>query len=257
MEGASISLYNSLLCPDRFSANREISSEEWNTSIVCIAWVTLTNGRREFLSATRTSWYEKMTGQISKEIIVDDSGSFEYRSWLEKTFPTAEVIPAGTEALGFARAMQRCFDEALHSGCDYVFHLEDDFKLNEYLDLDKLHHILKENPSLSQLVLQRNRWYLPEFEFDTLLQAVMSSGVKLTERQSGNHTYLEQTDWWSCNPNIYPIDIARLGWVIEEDSERKFSKKVFSQGYKSAFYGSPDKDSFVEHIGRYRAGYDY
>jgi hypothetical protein len=222
-----------------------------------LIWITLTNGRKDIINITRPSWYKNLAGNVDLEIIIDDSGDGSYREWLSSEYKNAKIIYVDKNPSGFANATSKCFEVALDSGCKYVLHTEDDFVLNRKLETSNLINILKENKNLSQISLQRQPWYDHEKTKDTIIDSYRAQGHEFTEKESNNSFYMEHSFYWTTNPNIYPIEIARLGWPKESSSEIKFTKKIFSLGYKSAFYEKEGSEPYVTHIGHFRVGSNY
>jgi hypothetical protein len=219
-----------------------------------ICWITLTHGRKEIFYSYRKSWYKKLKGNIVKEIIIDDSGDLNYFNWLKITYKNATVVKVGDVQMGFAEAMTRSFTEALNSECDYIFHLEEDFFLISEVNLDSLVGVFKENSMLSQIVLKRNNVFEPEFLHGDLLNSFNTIG---TENINGIEI-TKQDVWWSCNPNIYPVKISKIGWIKEDDSEKKFSKKVFDSGYISAYLGTNKDKNICHHpVKNFKTGIGY
>lgn len=221
-----------------------------------IGWITPTNGRKDLILESRKSWYKNLIGSIDKEIILDDSGDDVYHSWLQDEYPSATVIRYSTENLGYTKTMQNCFDLALKSGCEYILHTEDDFILNIQISLESLIEILRENKDLSQIALKRQRVYDWEFIGKDLIEAISKSGHSVEERVYPE-TISVHTAYWTANPHVYPVQIAKIGWPNENNSEKAFGDKVFSLGYKSANLGKSDDQNHIEHIGVYSLGFGH
>jgi hypothetical protein len=222
-----------------------------------VVWITLTNGRRAYLEKSRYTWHKNLKGDIAKEIIVDDSGNPEYRQWLSGTYRNAIVVPVGDKPMGYTKAMQKCFDEAVNSGCDYVLHTEDDFLLNCGVDVEVLTSTLYNNKHLSQIILQRQPWYPWEKAQPTYMDSIRFRGYLVNEIDRNGVILSEHSFYWSSNPNVYPIEIAKLGWPDESNSELKFTKKVMELGYKSSFLGGRYEPNQVTHIGEDRLGFGH
>jgi hypothetical protein len=219
-----------------------------------LAWITLTNGRKDIMYKARPSWYQNLKGKIDIEIIVDDSGSESYRNWLSSEYKSANIIHVDDTASGYINAMSKCFEIAVNSGCDYILHTEDDFILNRDLDVSKLINILEKNKNFAQIALQRQPWYDHERGQDTLIHCWRVLGYEFTEKRLDGCAYVEHAYFWTANPNIYPTKIASIGWPKERDSELQFTKKVFALGYKAAFYEKESSENYVTHIGDFRLG---
>jgi len=219
-----------------------------------LAWITLTNGRKDLLRISRPSWYKYLDGIIDIEIIIDDSGSQVYREWLANEYPLAIIVPVGDENQGYKKAMQKCFDIAKNTKCEYILHTEDDFLLNEKIETYSITEALRNNQILSQIALTRQPWYDHERTKNSIIESIESEGYTFIEKQFGNIFYLENSHYWTCNPNIYPSKVATFDWPDTDGSELEFTKKIFSLGYKSAFYGKREDKHQVSHIGHYRLG---
>ena len=208
-----------------------------------ICWITLTHGRKEIFSNSRTSWYENLKGNIVKEIIIDDSGDLTYFDWLQATYKNAKVVKVGYKQMGFTEAMDKSFSEAVKSGCDFIFHLEEDFTLLTEVDLDVLVNLLKENSVLSQIILKRN----PVFEHEIKAGDVLNSFETIGVETLNGIEITKQNVYWSTNPSLYPIQTARIGWVNAENSENRFSEKIFQRGFVSAYLGTSQDENICYH----------
>jgi hypothetical protein len=204
-----------------------------------ICWITLTHGRKDIFFNSRKSWYEYLTGNITKEIIIDDSGDAEYFKWLSENYTNAQIVKVGENQQGYRKAMSKSFEQAKLSSCEYIFHLEEDFSLLAEINLDSLIPFFENNSLLSQIILKRNPVYPIEFsEGDVLnvfkdIEVESLNGISITK----------QKIWWSCNPNIYPVSLLdKFDWPIDQDpethSERIFSDNIFANGYVSAYLGT-------------------
>lgn len=219
-----------------------------------IAWITLTNGRKDLIFESRSSWYKNLEGVISLEVIVDDSGDKDYRDWLSSEYPSANIVPVGEDNCGFSNAMSKCFDMAAESDCDYILHTEDDFILNKKIKLDDLVTVLDSDDKLAQVALQRQGWFDHEKTHNTLIQSIKSQGYNVVQKENKGLFYVEHNHYWTCNPSLYPVFIAKMGWPKENDSEKKFTQKVFGLGLKSSYFGKEDEEYLVTHTGSYRLG---
>lgn len=225
-----------------------------------IAWVTLTNGRKNYMEESRLSWYLNLQGDIYKEIIVDVSYDDEYRYWLKKTYPSAEIIsipkdekkPNSWEE-GIKSAYEFFFNIVHNTECDFVFHLEDDFILLRPLFLNDLIKILNYDLNISQVYLSRQPWTKEEADYGSVLNYYRNLGFNLLGVTIDNLSWVEHRALFTFNPSLYRSSISNLSLSLNNNPELSMTQSVFSNELaKSASFGTEDDLNFVEHIGRNR-----
>jgi hypothetical protein len=216
--------------------------------------VVITDGRRDCIGRSLPAALENLKGlPIARMIICDDSADIEYQAWLRLTFPDAELVTAGKRG-GFAKAVRRGWDVALGSGQPWVFWLEDDFVINEPVDLAAIATVMTERPYLTQVVLRRQPWFPKELEAGGIIE--MDPGA-YTDHVDGAAQWVEhQLGHWT-NPGLLRRSfLAAHTWPDCKGSEARFGREVMKGEARSAFWGARTDPPAVTHIGeRHGTGY--
>lgn len=158
---------------------------------------------------------------------------------------------------------------------DYVFHLEEDWRFLEPIDVRWLVSILDgaDRGRGAEPPVIRN----PE-EFPRIAQAALKRGpVNAVERAAGGLVelwprdyidagvitpdgatpYLQHRLFFTTNPSLYRSELMMLGWPDCARSEAEFTRELLGWGYAFAFYGSRQSPPSVEHTGTQRTGVGY
>ena len=222
-----------------------------------IAWAVTTDGRKEFIEAAMPTWHD-LTGNVIARIIVDDSGDPAYREWLRATYGGADIVHVGGDRMGYNAAMKRMREVGLATGADYIFHLEDDFKLMRPLDLDDLTSVMEANPMLAQMALVRGPWYHNEVAHGGMIQALKAQGCAFTECGWGGTYWIEHRAVWTANPSVFPKKIAMRHYPDGDWSESAFMRDIReTTRFKCAYWGRMTDEPMVDHIGTYKMGTGY
>jgi len=187
-------------------------------------------------------------------LIVDDSGSPDYREWLRQQMPGWTVTAVDQDSpAGYSAAMRYVW--SLAAGYDFVFLIEDDFVFEQPVFVSALVEVLIENPHLAQLVLLRQPWFQNEIDHGGLLEAIEARGVELLRRPE----WVEQRATWSCNPTVFRGGqwILNHPWPSGAGSEYRFGQELFKSepSTVSAWYGV-GKTPWVRHVGG-RSGFGH
>lgn len=167
-------------------------------------------------------------------------------SFLEQ--PGSEMIDASITVddrdhlFGMAGAVQRAWTWALDQHCDYLVHIEEDFRFHDF-PIAAMIDILEENPQLAQVVLKRQPWSARESEAGGI--------VELHPDYFTDHpTHLEHEWIFSLNPCVIPAHILSLGWP--DGNEAEFTKTCRKWGFRFAFYGRRSDPPRCLHVGSER-----
>lgn len=225
-----------------------------------IAWITLTNGRKEYLYESRKSWYENVEGNFSSEVIVDTSGQYEYRQWLLKTYPNAKVFSLSKHKninndwnIGIRDAYEYFFNIASEIDCEYIFHTEDDYVLQNKIVLEDSINILDFDTDISQVHFIRQPWTKEEKDAGGVLKYCQSLGFDMIEKEKDNLFWVEHRAYFTFGPSIYKKDICFLDRDLQINPEISITQAVFKDlKKKSATFGKIEDKNFVEHIGKIR-----
>lgn len=124
---------------------------------------------------------------------------------------------------------------------EWVFHLEEDFVVND-APLDAMRQVLEANPSVAQMVLERQPANPSEWANGSLV------GVDNipTFEQWGNPdaSWREQRHLFSFNPCVYHSSIATKAGV-----ERDVTARLRADGRTFGFWGAQGDAPRCEHIG--------
>lgn len=235
---------------DRYIA----AAEDWNAMRALLAEprtpdqivvVVLTAGDRPTLGPTIESADEKLVGPIGRKVICVDQETTDiaYDGW--------DVIAMGRPQ-GYVRATRNAQAHSIGSGQPWVFHLEDDFLMNERIDLRVMQAIMEAHTELCQLSLKRQAWYEHELEAGGIIEARPNA---FTQRDG----YVEHRAYWTSNPMLARRSfIAANEWPGEPHSELRFGRQVFRDpNVYGGILGHIEDPPRVHHIGDDRAGYGY
>jgi hypothetical protein len=215
-----------------------------------IAMLVLTDGRRQCMERTMAS-FASVRARCNSHVMVDDSQSPEYAAWLDAAFPEFTIFHSQGR-LGFAGAIQKGW-ALIPPHAEYIVHCEDDFLLNQPWDLNETFNLLESHPDLAQVCLRRQPWGAEPADGGFIAQ-----WPDLYKDESwGGVDYLTHRAFFSTNPSMYPIRIARMGWPEAPGSEGKFGPRLWDQGYRCAFLGKRSDGPRVTHIGIERTGSGY
>lgn len=213
------------------------------------ALLVMTDGR-DHLDAVLQSLTANLDRGFHERWIHDDSGDEEHRGRLREKYPSYRVIGEGPRR-GFAGAIAHAWSVlAEESTARFVFHLEDDFMFRRKVPLSHMEQMLRMDPRLMQIALQRQPWNEGEIEAGTIYLPLES----FLQRDG----WILHRRWFTTNPSLYPMHLCLWGWPVEEHSEGKFSTRLF--GYPSVYcgyLGGLDDEPWVEHIGHERSGEGY
>lgn len=240
-----------------------------------IALVVFTDGRWDVLEQTLVSAAENLYGDITHTMLVvdgihPDEPVNRAVGQLSQAFPRAHLFTMiHGERIGFGKTIQRAW-AALPSfapECRFVFHLEDDFLINQPVDLPQMMALLDTNPHLVQISLKRQPWNDLEIAAGDFValnpddyeehSSVLAGGGLLPPVQSV--TWLEQRRFFTTNPSLYRRGLCDLGWPGDlEHSEGRFSHRLMENpDVKFGILGRKFDPPRVTHIGAHRIGTGY
>lgn len=143
--------------------------------------------------------------------------------------------------LGLAGVVQTAWTWALGTGCDYLFHIEEDFRFTNPLNLLEMAKILDAVPHLAQLVLKRQPWSDEEKRAGGQIEVAPSEFVDCDG-------YVEHTRLFSLNPTLIRREVLELGGGLEAD----ITQRCLDAGYSFAYFGKRDDPPRCEHVGQIR-----
>lgn len=156
--------------------------------------------------------------------------------------------------LGFAGAIQAGWDGVLETGCEFVFHLESDFRFCEPVDLRHMERLQEAMPSLAQITLKRQPWNPDEVAAGGVVELHPED---FERRSSGRTKWTEHRRFFTTNPSLYRASICERGWPQRRRSEGMFTHELLDAGYSFAIWGPKFAPPMVEHVGKARAGFGY
>jgi hypothetical protein len=187
--------------------------------------------------------------------IVDDSGDYEYRSWVTDQF-AYPLVSVGEHALGYNAAMLKIWE--LARSYDHVFMVEDDFVFNREVDLADMIEVLDFDLGIAQLVLLRQAWFGNEVAAGGLIPALQQMGHGVDEAGVLMNRLLVHRATWSTNPNLFRGGdwVEDHPWPIGDGSEYRFGQALFATEPDTvcAYWGNGEE--YVTHDGA-RKGYGY
>ena len=220
-----------------------------------IALLVVTDGRRDCIAETIPCALANLTGPITHRIIFDDSGDDRNHRWLQREFPTFDVIFKPVRQ-GFGGAISAAWRHLQNRPERYVFHLEDDFTFNRSVSLPGMASVLDERPNLLQLALRRQPWNDHERSAGGIVEMHPESYVECFD---GENDWLEHRVGLTTNPSLYRRSLCYQGWPTGKDSEGRFSHMLMNADpeLRFGYWGARHSGEWVTHIGRQRVGTGY
>lgn len=161
------------------------------------------------------------------------------------------VVDDREHHLGMAGAVQAAWARALSEGCDYLFHVEEDFRFNDPPPLEAMQYVLERAPHLAHIVLKRQPAHTAEEQ--------AAGGI--IEAHPGDYTdcsAMRQSARWcehrrifSLNPCLIPRRVLEMGWPAGNEAE--FTQMCLAADLRFAFYGHRFEAPLVTHVGDVRS----
>jgi hypothetical protein len=222
--------------------------------------MTITDGRKECFERTVESWRKNAIapGMEQFNLVVDDSANPEYWEWMSHNYSdSTDRIIRHNERRGFGGAIQSAWAN-VPPDVDYILHLEDDFLLNQPIDICDMVAVLEAHPMIAQVALYRQAvgaeiphgGYMKQYagKFKDLI---------LTGSNGVDYPVVEHRHCFTTNPSVYPRKIMDVGWPDGKDSEGHFGFKLWDLGYTCLLWGTTNDKPRVHHIGNVRVGKGY
>lgn len=223
-----------------------------------ITLLIMTDGRKMFIEPTLAAVDKenKLNGPVSRKLIHDDSGDVRFARWLKRTYGDEYEIYSTGRRSGFGGAIISAWKQLQNDNNEWVFHLEDDFVIQEVLPIGEMMTVMDRNPHLVQMALRRQAWNEQEKAAGGIVEQDPDS---YTERDNGLFTWLEHTKFFTTNPSLYRKSLTvEHPWPTGVNSEGRYGIELFSSGYhKSGYWGPKDSAPKCLHIGEFRNGDGY
>lgn len=240
-----------------------------------IALVVFTDGRWDVLRETILSAASNLVGPITRTTLVvdgDHQGDLknldEISTLLAAAFPRAiNVTMRHRERLGFGGTIETAWRDVRYYPERFVFHLEDDFTFNRFIDLTTMVAVLDAEPNVVQLALRRQPWNDVERTAGGIVECWPDEYVERSHLTVGGGilppvqpvAWLEHRLFFTTNPSLYRRSLCEIGWPTGESrTEEAFTQQLLADpDLRFAFWGSRDSGEAVRHIGEHRNGTGY
>lgn len=214
-----------------------------------IATVIIGDGRIEYLRQAVASYTANVVNASDYRIMVNDTGDPDYASLLDAEFPEWTMVHH-SERRGMAAAVRSGWSTALETGCDFLFHTEEDFTFNEVINALPMAHLLESQPHLAQLVLKRQPWSDVEIAAGGQIE---TAPHLYTERGNGIR-WVEHETLFSFNPSLISANALRHAWHdLRDGLERGVTDGLLARGYKFAYWRGKADGPLCHHIGTQRS----
>lgn len=227
-----------------------------------VAIAMFTDGRPYIFEKQRKiSWEIRVSGNVLRRLIFDDSADPGFRKRLLEEFPDWTVV-SWPQRLGFGGTIHHAWKMlGAMTEVDHVFHLEDDFILNANVDLQVLAGALDRHPNLAQLALKRQPWNDAEIEAGGIVELQPHA---FDESGDDYLRWIEHRLFFTTNPSLYRRTLCNVGWPDRPQSEGFFTHQLLREGspeasadrVRFAFVGGRYSAPSVIHVGQ-RAGIGY
>lgn len=165
------------------------------------------------------------------------------------------VIDDQAGDLGMAGAFQASFDRALAGGCDYLFHVEEDFVFTSPVRLLDLVTVLERNRYLAQICLLRQPWGQAEERAGGIIALDPPAYTQVEPLDGSGFAWIEHERLFSMNPCLIPRRVLELGWPagpLGVGNESGFTARTLAAGYRFAYWGRLGDGPRVIHRGSTR-----
>lgn len=208
-------------------------------------------------------------------LIIDDGrgyvdGCLESAAQYLPPMDACVMIDDSDHELGFAGAVQAGWEGVLETGCEFVFHLESDFRFTEPVGIERMVNLLRRYPHLTQVSLLRQPWNDEEKAAGGIIQAYPEQFDERVEHltlplENGGVRY--QRDVWTetdrfiftTNPSVYSVELCRRGFPDPPEAEGRFGGAIRAERPEArcGIWGGKFDGPRVQHIGEHRAGRGY
>lgn len=210
-----------------------------------VSLIVITDGRQDCINKTIQSVEDIINYPFYERIIINDSGDPRYHQYLSSSFKEFNIVSHETRR-GLAGAVQSAW-ESVSKSTDYIFHLEDDFIFNEYVNIDKMIELLNGKSTLTQMALVRAPVNPPEEE----VGGFVFQNLQDYHQHDG---WFDHQRLFTLNPSVYKLELTRIGWP-DHGGESEFTNKLhtINADYCFGFYGDIYDKPYVTHIGGRRS----
>lgn len=209
-----------------------------------IAAVVIDDGRPAYLEQAVASLHANLNLKPDDPLImINDSGDSEYAEALEELYPDFTQFVHHETRRGLAGAVRSAWETALSYSVDYVWHQEDDFVINERIDLLQLNYLLEENPRLAQIALKRQPVNPEEIQAGDFMR--LDPDVYWDHGEFTEHRHL-----FTFNPCLIPRHC--IEYVLANTSntlEREVTDVLLDAGRSFGFLGGIADEPRTTHIG--------
>lgn len=203
-----------------------------------IGLVVVTDGRWHYLEQALAS-LDQVAGIDGPKFLVNDAGTpcpIDTPDFGRLDHPVRR---------GLAASVNTGWEAAADAGCDYLFHLEEDFVVTDPIDLTDWAARIRDHWNLAQIVLKRQPWSPEERAAGGIVELDPDAYVHKDGLTFHRKIY-------SLNPHLVPRTVFRAGWPA--DNEAGMTSRLTAWGYRFAFYGAPTDPPRCRHIGEQRSG---
>jgi hypothetical protein len=219
--------------------------------------ILVSDGRKEYLEQALESFGRLMTPAPKGTIVVDDSQDAAFAEWLDATFKGPhDIVKHHPVKVGLCASMEWAWKN-VPSDCEYIQHLEEDFILEQPVNMDDIIYVLERNHWLCQIWLMRHPWYAKEVEAGGIYQHRAPQAWQVRSINNEDATpayplYWTEYNWgrfWTQNPCVYSKRVTTRGYPMGPYCEEAVAQWMWDHGLKSAFWGRPDEFPRARHIG--------
>lgn len=217
-----------------------------------VVLLIMTDGR-DYIWETSKSWAN--FSRYDHIVINDDSGNEGFARRLSREFPSASIVSSGKRS-GFDGAVRNAWRALRDIDADYILWCEDDFVINEYIDVDDMIFVLEQDPNMQQLVLMRQPWNEQEVAAGSIISVDPQDFVEWHDEYG--HGWLQHRKYFSTNVNLHRKSLLDREWPVGQHSEGRFSIELFKDPEAHvAIWGRRSDPPKITHIGHNRTGFSY
>lgn len=212
-----------------------------------IALVIIGDGRESYLADAMRSVAEHADHPFVAKFLIDDSGDSAYHAWLRIHYSDFTLIAHQTRC-GMGAAVRSAYEAGIATGADYLFLMEEDFKLTEPVAFDQMTYVLSVHSGLAHMVLKRQAWTPEEIAVGGPYSA---QPERYHQQEKDGNAWVEHDVVFSFNPALVPRRVCELG--LGAGVEAQMTERMTSHGYRFAYWGCQDDAPRCLHIGHQRS----
>jgi hypothetical protein len=227
-----------------------------------IALVVFTDGR-ECLHDTIAHAHRKLDkagAKITRYVLINDHPGIDWMEELTLRYAADGWLVKHYDRIGFCGVVKKWWEMMAHISEPFVFHLEDDFVIQQRVSLARMAFVLGQRPDIKQVAIKRTPHSREEIQAGGVIEQDPDAYTEDRVRALPQDIpILTHRKFWTTNPSLYRSSLAEIPWPNGPLCESKFSRNLFEdEDAKVAYLGTKDSQQIARHVGpRHKDGCNY